>query len=137
MMHRGYGIGIFLAFFLIGAAYVAAYHLSLENEQKTSSIKTRETNQIQEKQAEAVFEKEISPRYWLMEEDGAVMVYLSNGRTMYERTEISVDNLPLPLKEEIAKGKEIWTEQELYGFLENDVSGWTLGKKCCRIRETQ
>ena len=23
------------------------------------------------------------------------------------------------LKEEIAKGKEIWTEQELYGFLEN------------------
>ena len=114
-MHRGYGIGIFLAFFLIGAAYVAAYHLSLENEQKTSSIKTRETNQIQEKQAEAVFEKEISPRYWLMEEDGAVMVYLSNGRTMYERTEISVDNLPLPLKEEIAKGKEIWTEQELYG----------------------
>lgn len=40
MMHRGYGIGIFLAFFLIGAAYVAAYHLSLENEQKTSSIKT-------------------------------------------------------------------------------------------------
>ena len=119
MMHRGYGIGNFLAFFLIGAAYVAAYHLSLENEQKTSSIKTRETNQIQEKQAEAVFEKEISPRYWLMEEDGAVMVYLSNGRTMYERTEISVDNLPLPLKEEIAKGKEIWTEQELYGFLEN------------------
>lgn len=119
MMHRGYGIGIFLAFFLIGAAYVAAYHLSLENEQKTSSIKTRETNQIQEKQAEAVFEKEIPPRYWLMEEDGAVMVYLSNGRTMYERTEISVDNLPLPLKEEIAKGKEIWTEQELYGFLEN------------------
>ena len=119
MMHRGYGIGIFLAFFLIGAAYVAAYHLSLENEQKTSSIKTRDTNQIQEKQAEAVFEKEISPRYWLMEEDGAVMVYLSNGRTMYERTEISVDNLPLPLKEEIAKGKEIWTEQELYGFLEN------------------
>ena len=119
MMHRGYGIGIFLAFFLIGAAYVAAYHLSLENEQKTSSIKTRETNQIQEKQAEAVFEKEISPRYWLMEEDGAVMVYLSDGRTMYERTEISVDNLPLPLKEEIAKGKEIWTEQELYGFLEN------------------
>ena len=119
MMHRGYGIGIFLAFFLIGAAYVAAYHLSLENEQKTSSIKTRETNQIQEKQAEAVFEKEISPRYWLMEEDGAVMVYLSNGRTMYERTEISVDNLPLPLKEEIAKGKEIWTEHELYGFLEN------------------
>ena len=51
-MHRGYGVGIFLAFFLIGAAYVAAYHLSLENEQKTSSIKTRETNQIQEKQAE-------------------------------------------------------------------------------------
>ena len=47
------------------------------------------------------------------------MVYLSNGRTMYERTEILVDNLPLPLKEEIAKGKEIWTEQELYGFLEN------------------
>ena len=119
MMHRGYGIGIFLAFFLIGAAYVAAYHLSLENEQKTSSIKTREINQIQEKQAEAVFEKEIPPRYWLMEEDGAVMVYLSDGRTMYERTEISVDNLPLPLKEEIAKGKEIWTEQELYGFLEN------------------
>ena len=118
-MHRGYGIGIFLAFFLIGAAYVAAYHLSLENEQKTSSIKTRETNQIQEKQAETVFEKEIHPRYWLMEEDGAVMVYLSNGRTMYERTEILVDNLPLPLKEEIAKGKEIWTEQELYGFLEN------------------
>ena len=66
MMHRGYGIGIFLAFFLIGAAYVAAYHLSLENEQKTSSINTRETNQIQEKQAEAVFEKEIPPRYWLM-----------------------------------------------------------------------
>ena len=98
MMHRGYGIGIFLAFFLIGAAYVAAYHLSLENEQKQAALKQGKQTRYRKNRQKRCLKKEIPPRYWLMEEDGAVMVYLSDGRTMYERTEISVDNLPLPLK---------------------------------------
>ena len=117
-MHRGYRIGIFQAFFLIGAAYVAAYHVRIENGQKGRNER-QETEKIQETQAEAFLEKETAPRYWLMEEDGAVMVYLPNGSTLYERTGILVESLPLSLKEEIAKGKEVRTEQELYGFLEN------------------
>ena len=46
-------------------------------------------------------------------------VYLQDGQTLYEYTDISVQELPEELQEEIISGKRIETTEELYGFLEN------------------
>ena len=57
--------------------------------------------------------------YYLMELHGFVVVYLSDKETIYEFTEIPVNDLPEEVKQEVAEGKHISTVKELYAFLEN------------------
>ena len=60
-----------------------------------------------------------SHEYYLVEEDGRVTIYRIEGRTLFEYTGITVDSLPEELQGEIAHGKRVSGEKELYGFLEN------------------
>ena len=46
-------------------------------------------------------------------------MYLSDKETVYEFTEIPVNDLPEEIQQEIATGKYIPTVKELYAFLEN------------------
>ena len=62
---------------------------------------------------------ETDPIYYMMEESGVVNVYLNDKKTIYEFTEIKIKDLPYHLQEEIKNGKEIYSERELYDFLEN------------------
>lgn len=57
--------------------------------------------------------------YYLMEEEGKVVVYKGDKSTVFEPTEILVESLPKELQKEIRQGKFIDTEEELYNFLEN------------------
>ena len=57
--------------------------------------------------------------YYLTEEDGKVQVYEGDKETLYEPTEILVDQLPDQLQEEILAGKYLDSEEDLYSFLEN------------------
>ena len=57
--------------------------------------------------------------YYLTEEDGKVQVYEGDKETLYEPTEILVDQLPDQLQEEIRAGKYLDSEEDLYSFLEN------------------
>ena len=57
--------------------------------------------------------------YYLKDLNGYLAVYLQDGQTLYEYTDISVQELPEELQEEIISGKRIETTEELYGFLEN------------------
>ena len=45
--------------------------------------------------------------------------YLSDKKTVYEYTDISLEDLPENLQKEIQNGKYIETSESLYGFLEN------------------
>lgn len=57
--------------------------------------------------------------YYLTEQEGYVLVCLSDKETVYETTSIRVESLPEKLQEEIRNGKFLKDQQELYSFLEN------------------
>lgn len=48
-----------------------------------------------------------------------MVVYLSDGTTIYEFTEIPLTDLPDEVQQEVASGKYVETAEELYAFLEN------------------
>ncbi len=46
-------------------------------------------------------------------------IYLGDRETLYEETEITLEDLPDDLKEEVLRGKGLKSPGELYDFLEN------------------
>lgn len=58
-------------------------------------------------------------KYCLKEEDGYVVVYYMDLKTVYAYTDIKVAKLPRALQREIAKGKYIEDQEHLYSFLES------------------
>ena len=54
-----------------------------------------------------------------MSEEGYVNIYLADGETLYEETEITLEDLPEDLKGEVLKRKGLSSTGELYDFLEN------------------
>lgn len=57
--------------------------------------------------------------YVLKEENGFVVVYHTDQKTLYASTGILVSELPGELQQEIQEGKYIGSEEQLYNFLEN------------------
>ena len=115
----GFFAALFLVVFLLSAGYQISYRhvidrqASLEEEQSavTKSIST---------EGEAVTEEmDRDGGYLLRELNGFVAVYLADGNTIYELTEIPLSDLPEELQQQILEGKILSTEDELYGFLEN------------------
>lgn len=51
--------------------------------------------------------------------NGMVVILNNDEKTVYEYTEININNLPEELQDLIAEGWYLETEEELYGFLEN------------------
>lgn len=60
--------------------------------------------------------------YYLMVEDGKIIVMEEDQRTVYLTTEIYADDLSDRLKQELIIGKYIHNIDELYGFLESYTS---------------
>ena len=57
--------------------------------------------------------------YYIKEQDGYVIVFESDERTVYEYTSIRVDELPEKMQESIKKGIKVDSLSQIYGFLEN------------------
>lgn len=57
--------------------------------------------------------------YYLKDLNGFLAVYKSDKKTLYEYTDIRMDELPKELAAEIRNWKAIETLENLYGFLEN------------------
>ena len=57
--------------------------------------------------------------FYHMDLNGFVAVYRSDKETIYEYTNIVVEDMPEDIRQEIKEGKEIRTVEKLYGFLEN------------------
>lgn len=58
----------------------------------------------------------------LCEEDGYIIVYCADKETVYASTDIRVEGLSAELQVEILAGKPMYSESELYNFLESHSS---------------
>ena len=117
LMKKRYSIGFFAAFFLIISLLAIGYQLSYQYRMDKQEAKTVEEENTQFISTKGETTK--NEGYYLKELHGYVAVYLSDGETLYELTEISCSSLPKEVQEAVRTGKYVETTRELYGFLEN------------------
>lgn len=119
-MKKSYSIGFFAAVFLfvfcLGVGYQLSYQYVMDRQEARLS---KEQNEEQEELVTTKGEAQKNDGYYVMELHGYVAVYLSDKETLYETTEISMQDLPEEVQEEVRVGKYLETTRELYGFLEN------------------
>lgn len=131
-----YKIGFFLAFLVLFGTVAAGYEISYrhvmdrqmtqrtqeltQGETGTGMKGNRNTNRISNS-ASVAAEGEVAEAdtFYLKELHGFVAVYLKDGKTMYELTDIALSELPAEMQKEIQMGKTVESTEELYGFLEN------------------
>lgn len=126
-MKNKYGIGFFVVMILAVLLITCAYQLSFQKAKEKAEAQSQQKEQEAEEQQAQENEESISADgaalkedcYYLMEVNGYIVVYLSDKKTPYEYTDISYDELPDALREEIRNGKYVEGEAQLYGFLEN------------------
>ncbi len=58
-------------------------------------------------------------KYYLTSQDGCVIVYYIDKKTVFEYTNICVDTLPVEIQKQLQRGKYITDIDSLYDFLEN------------------
>lgn len=132
-----YKIGFFLAFLVLFGTVAAGYEISYRHvmdrqmAQRTQELAQAETdtagtggngntNRISNSVSVATEgEAAEAEKFYLKELHGFVAVYLEDGTTMYELTNIAFSELPEEMQKEIRAGKTIGSTEELYGFLEN------------------
>ena len=117
-MNRNYSIGFFFLMLSCMCILSISYRISYEN-QYEKLIAEQKKEEKKENLVEAKGSVSKADIFILKELNGFVAVYLQDGSTIYEYTNIVVDQLPFDVKKEIKIGKQIQTLEELYGFLEN------------------
>ncbi len=114
-MEKKYRIGLTLGMFFVLALLGIGYGIRacrLPEKELPENVKA-------ENLTPAEGDAQKNSGYYLKDLNGYLAVYLQDGQTLYEYTNISVQELPKELQEEITSGKRIETTEELYGFLEN------------------
>ena len=113
-MKTKYRIGLFIAIYSLVCVLSIGYYASYQN------IRAKQ-NVIESKQESIATKGSASKNegYYIAQLQGYLVVYLSDRTTIYEVTNISVDELPKQVREEIKEQKFVATEKELYAFLEN------------------
>ncbi len=117
-MKTKYIVGFFLVILFAAVLLTAGYQLSYRHVMDRQAAKAEEEAPMTESisaKGEAVSDE----GYYLMELQGFVVVYLDDKATIYEFTEIPLTDLPEELQQEVAAGKYMESEEELYAFLEN------------------
>lgn len=120
-MRKKYCIGFFVVIFLflvcLELGYRWSYQRSADNYEQNKEL-VQETEEMETVMAtEGNAEK--NSEYLLKELNGYVIVYLGDEKTVYEVTEIAVDELPDEVQTQIREGMRIQSTDELYAFLEN------------------
>lgn len=111
-MKKRYGIGFLIGMIGLILVLVCAYQFSYDRAMR--KMEEKQKNVIQtEGNAKA------EDGYLIKEKDGYIIVYLSDGKTVYEYTTIEVIHLPETVRQEVQKGKLVHTVGQVYGFLEN------------------
>ena len=126
-MKKSTSICLFLlsAVFICCLAYGGGYYFSsyLSQNRFEKELAQKE-DQTQEEYPNSVNSSAVVVPYEfvLYEEDGYVIVYCADKETVYATTDIKVDSLSTELQGEILAGKPIYSESELYNFLESHSS---------------
>lgn len=122
---KKYSIGLFALFLgcvaLIGAAYQFSFEYSKNQAKEEARLKQEIVQAAREEEAAIAAEGDVSKEevFYLKDLNGFIAVYKSDKKTIYEYTNIVVEDLPEDVRQEILDGKEIRTVEKLYGFLEN------------------
>jgi len=128
-MKGKYGIGSLVVIFACVVLFSGAYYLSYSNQKQKQQAEAEENAKSELDNESMRFEEEQSVAtegeaaksavYYLLPLNGYVVVYRSDRSTVYEYTNIAMEDLPETVRTEVENGKEIATDEELYGFLEN------------------
>lgn len=122
---KKYSIGLFVLFIgcvaLIGAAYQFSFQYSKKQAEEQARMKQEIMESVKEEEDAVAAEGSVSKEevFYLKALNGFVAVYKADKETIYEYTNIVVEDLPEDVRQEIQEGKEIRTVEKLYGFLEN------------------
>lgn len=122
---KKYSIGLFVLFLgcvaLIGAAYQFSFQYSKKQAEEEARLKQEIMGSVKEEEDAVAAEGNVSKGevFYLMDLNGFVAVYKADKETIYEYTNIVVEDLPEDVRQEIQEGKEIRSAEKLYGFLEN------------------
>lgn len=123
IMKPKYMIGFFSALAVLACILSAGYRMSYNKVLERQAVLEKSTADTRSIEAEISNadgqDSDETSGYCLRELQGFVAVYLSDGTTIYELTDIPVSDLPAEVQQEITSGKYIASEKELYGFLEN------------------
>lgn len=122
---KKYSIGFLASVFLCSMALVILYdysYHSMRNRETTEQYEAATKEEAEGPVAQTEGNAIKNEGYYLKNKDGYVIVYLSDGQTVYEYTNIKLSSLPEGLQEEIEEGKRMETVEEIYGFLENYTS---------------
>ena len=115
----GFFAALFLVVFLLSAGYQISYRHVIDRQASLEEEQSAVTRSISAEGEAVTEEMDRDGGYLLRELNGFVVVYLADGNTIYELTEIPLSDLPEELQQQILEGKILSTEDELYGFLEN------------------
>ena len=115
----GFFAALFLVVFLLSAGYQISYRHVIGRQASLEEEQSAVTRSISAEGEAVTEEMDRDGGYLLRELNGFVAVYLADGNTIYELTEIPLSDLPEELQQQILEGKILSTEDELYGFLEN------------------
>ena len=124
-MKNKYGIGFLLFLILVVFGITCAYQLSLNKGKREiqAEINAKEQKEMNNTSVAADGQALKDDCYYLKELNGYVVVYLSDKKTVYEYTDISLEDLPENQNSDNEQGwsygKYIETSESLYGFLEN------------------
>ena len=122
-MKPKYMIGFFSVLVILLCILSAGYRISYSHVVEKQSALEKSAADTRNIEAEITADEgtdaEDAPGYCLRELQGYVAVYRNSDGGLYELTDIQVSDLPEEIQQEIAAGKSVASEKELYGFLEN------------------
>lgn len=107
----------FFAFFLLLYTFGLFLLWKPEEQEKTEKLMA-ETENTEYQTAESM-SVQMNYRYWIYEENGYLIVYESDGSTVFLETTIQMINLEQDLQERVRAGIGFLNESELYDFLES------------------
>lgn len=117
-MKQRYVIGFFIFIIalltILDIGYYASYQIYKQNTTAKVEEKTADEPNLP---ADGSATKNVG--YYLAEQNGYIIVYLSDKETVYQYTTIQLTDLPMQTQNEIRQTKHVPSTQELYAFLEN------------------
>lgn len=115
-MKRQVSVSIFLAILVIALAWL---YIKFNNETQPKNQNITTENDVSKEQSITISQEYISYPYYIKEEYGRLVVYLSKTQEIYMETSIEIYTLPSELQENLESGIYFKTEEELYDFLES------------------